>query len=93
MLYIKRILKRCGSCSPHICETQANQIVKDWWDFAWILVARYDDGYVNEPGKMAQEVGYPKDWYDKSEWPNGPKNQPIIMGSSLLLTLAMTETS
>jgi len=54
------------------CETQANQVVKAWWNFAWILVARYDDGYVNAPGKMAQEVGYPQDWYDKSEWPNGP---------------------
>jgi hypothetical protein len=57
-------------------------IVKDWWKFAWILVARYDDGYVNAPGKMAQEVGYPKGWYDKSEWHNGPttyqkqKNKP-----------------
>jgi dipeptidase len=54
------------------CETQANQVVKDWWALAWTLVARYDDGYVNAPGKMAQEVGYPKDWYDKSEWPHGP---------------------
>ena len=55
------------------CETLANQVVKDWWEFAWILVARYDDGYVNAPEKMAREVGYPKGWYDKSEWPNGPK--------------------
>jgi len=54
------------------CETQANQVVKDWWNFAWFLVARYDDGYVNAPGKMSQEVGYPDSWYDKSEWPNGP---------------------
>ena len=54
------------------CITQANQVVKDWWKLAWRLVARYDDGYINEPEKMAQEVGYPKDWYDKSEWLNGP---------------------
>ena len=54
------------------CETQANQVVKDWWEFAWTLVARYDDGYVNAPGKMVQEVGYPKDWYKNSKWPNGP---------------------
>jgi dipeptidase len=54
------------------CETQANQVVKDWWVFAWTLVARYDDGYINAPEKMAQEVGYPKDWYDKSGWINGP---------------------
>jgi dipeptidase len=54
------------------CETQANQVVEEWWNFAWTLVARYDDGYVNAPGEMSQEVGYPEDWYDKSEWPNGP---------------------
>ncbi|MFC1515239.1 dipeptidase [Thermodesulfobacteriota bacterium] len=54
------------------CETQANQVVQEWWKLAWNLVAKYDDGYVNAPGKMAQEVGYPKDWYQKSEWPYGP---------------------
>lgn len=56
------------------CETQANRVVAEWWKLAWALVARYDDGYVNAPGKMAQEVGYPKDWYEKSEWGNGPKS-------------------
>ena len=56
------------------CETQANQVVAEWWKLAWHLIAKYDDGYVNDPGKMAQEVGYPDDWYDKSEWVNGPKS-------------------
>ena len=54
------------------CKTQANQVVKEWWEFAWLLVARYDDGYIDEPEKMAQEIGYPKDWYPKSKWPDGP---------------------
>jgi len=54
------------------CETQANRVVAEWWKLAWELVARYDDGYVNAPGKMAQEVGYPKDWYDKTDWSKGP---------------------
>ena len=54
------------------CEAQASQVVKGWWDFAWTLVARYDDGYVNAPGKMAQEVGYPEEWYGESGWPAGP---------------------
>jgi len=54
------------------CETQANQVVKDWWEFAWLLVARYDDGYVNAPGQMAREVGYPEEWYPTSRWPEGP---------------------
>jgi len=51
---------------------QANQVVDRWWDFAWSLVAKYDDGYINAPGKMAQEVGYPQKWYEKSKWPQGP---------------------
>lgn len=51
---------------------QANKVVDTWWKLAWRLVAKYSDGYVNEPNKMAQEVGYPKEWYDKSEWKNGP---------------------
>jgi hypothetical protein len=46
--------------------------VKDWWDFAWLLVARYGDGYVNAPGKMAQEEGYPRKRYEKAEWKDGP---------------------
>jgi dipeptidase len=54
------------------CETQANQVVKSWWNLAWNLVASYADGYVNAPEKMAQEVGYPEAWYGQSEWPNGP---------------------
>lgn len=54
------------------CKTQANQVVSEWWKLAWNLVARYDDGYVNAPGKMSQEVGYPKEWYPTSEWPQGP---------------------
>jgi hypothetical protein len=54
------------------CRTQAHQVVDTWWDLAWYLVARYDDGYVSAPENMAHEVGYPRDWYDKSEWPDGP---------------------
>jgi len=57
-------------------KTQANKVVKEWWELAWKLVSKYSDGYVNEPGKMAQEVGYTKEWYDKSEWKNGPTKYP-----------------
>ncbi len=56
------------------CETQANMVVSEWWKLAWNLVAKYDDGYINAPQKMAQEVGYPDDWYQASEWKNGPKS-------------------
>jgi dipeptidase len=54
-------------------ENQANQVVEEWWKLAWTLVARYDDGYVNAPEKMAQEVGYPKEWYQHTNWADGPK--------------------
>ncbi|BAF71844.1 dipeptidase [Sulfurovum sp. NBC37-1] len=50
----------------------AMNVYRTWWKLAWKLVAKYSDGYVNEPGKMAQEVGYPKAWYKRSEWKNGP---------------------
>ncbi len=56
----------------HYCEKQAQSVVDKWWELAWLLVARYDDGYVNYPGEMAQEVGYPDEWYDGSEWKDGP---------------------
>ena len=56
--------------------TQASRVAKEWWELAWKLVAKYSDGYVNEPGKMAQEVGYPEEWYKKSEWKNGPIKYP-----------------
>jgi len=68
----KKDPEKARSMLTKYCKDQANQVVKDWWGFAWLLVARYDDGYINEPDKMAQEVGYPKSWYEKSKWPDGP---------------------
>ncbi len=64
--------KKVPPLLTEFCETQANQVVAEWWKMAWDLVARYDDGYINAPEKMAQEVGYPKDWYKKTEWSEGP---------------------
>jgi len=52
--------------------TTANKVVDEWWSLAWRLVAKYSDGYINEPAKMAQEVGYSKEWYKTSEWKDGP---------------------
>ncbi len=56
------------------CLNQAVQVVRDWWKMAWWLVAKYDDGYVNDPADsyLTDEVGYPKSWYKKSRWPEGP---------------------
>jgi len=52
--------------------THADKVVEEWWTLAWKLVAKYSDGYVNEPGKMAREVGYPEAWYEQAEWKDGP---------------------
>jgi len=64
--------KKATDMLTEFSKNQANRVVDEWWKLAWRLVAKYSDGYVNEPGKMAQEVGYPKPWYKKSQWPNGP---------------------
>ncbi|MCJ7540406.1 MAG: C69 family dipeptidase, partial [Desulfobacterales bacterium] len=51
----KKDPKKVAPLLTTYCETQANQVVQAWWKLAWHLVAKYDDGYVNAPGKMAQE--------------------------------------
>ncbi len=37
-----------------------------------VFIAYSDDGYINTPEKTIQKIGYPKQWYDQSEWLNGP---------------------
>ena len=64
----KLVKKELGEFSRNTAQ-HVNDV---WWELAWKLVAKYSDGYVNEPGKMAQQVGYPKDWYPHSAWPYGP---------------------
>jgi len=36
--------------------------------------AKYDDGYVSDLADtyLTGEMGYPKSWYEKSRWPDGP---------------------
>jgi len=51
---------------------QAKQAVEDWWKFSERLIAEYSDGYVNTPDHMARQVGYPKEWLERTTWPKGP---------------------
>ena len=51
---------------------RADRTVADWWAFADRLIVRYNDGFLNEPGKMAQPLGYPRNWLDGTEWRTGP---------------------
>jgi dipeptidase len=64
--------KKAKKILGEFSQESAINTYRTWWELAWRLVAKYSDGYVNEPDKMAQEVGYPDDWYEHSEWKNGP---------------------
>lgn len=68
----KKSPKKAKELLTEYSTRQAEKVVNEWWSLAWRLVAKYSDGYVNEPSKMAQEVGYPKEWYKKSHYKNGP---------------------
>ncbi len=53
------------------CIDNANRVVSQWWDLADMLIAKYDDGYVNIP-KTAEEVGYPEWWLKEVGYDKGP---------------------
>lgn len=64
-------------CSARFYLTQwsvenADAVVHRWWSLADMLIARYDDGYVNSPDSMAVEVGYPQWWLDEAGYADGP---------------------
>lgn len=59
-------------------EKQSNEfatlVVDRWWQFAWVLVAKFSDGYVTtgeEPNQM-QAPGYPAWWLKLSEFSKWP---------------------
>jgi dipeptidase len=43
-----------------------------WWNLAESLIVKYNDGLLNEPGKMGQPLGYPQEWLKRTSWPTGP---------------------
>jgi dipeptidase len=45
----------------------ANRVVKEWWEFGQMLIAKYNDGYVN-----GKSVGYPDWWLKAVGYENGP---------------------
>jgi len=53
------------------CISNADNVVKQWWELGWYLVQKYDDGYVNDP-EIAEEVGYPEWWRKEVGYQNGP---------------------
>ena len=72
-----RILEMEGEivCSRYLsdmCIANADSVVDQWWDFGHRMIVKYDDGYINAPGHMGHEVGYPDWWLEDSGWYNGP---------------------
>ncbi|KAH7460044.1 putative dipeptidase B [Phytophthora ramorum] len=52
----------------------AEQVVAQWWELAWTLVAKYSDGYKTTgeaPDQMAS-IGYPAWWLQASEFATWP---------------------
>jgi len=60
-----------------LCNTNAEAVVKVWWELADMLIAKYSDGYINpKPSRpqntMAIGIGYSSDWLRLTNYKNGP---------------------
>ena len=53
-------------------EKYTEETMAKWWNLAESLIVKYNDGLLNEPGKMGQPLGYPEDWLNGTSWPEGP---------------------
>lgn len=74
-------LKASKGCSRDeltaLCNTNADAVVKVWWELADRLIAKYSDGYINpKPSRpqntMAIGIGYSSDWLRLTNYKNGP---------------------
>ncbi|MDR0485194.1 MAG: C69 family dipeptidase [Elusimicrobiota bacterium] len=50
----------------------AENIRQDWKNLFFELVAKYNQGFINSPSKMAQRVGYPEEWLKNTNYKTGP---------------------
>lgn len=62
----------CAEYLTEQCVANADSVVAEWWNFGHRLIVKYDDGYIDTPGHVGHEVGYPQWWLDQSGWRNGP---------------------
>ena len=51
---------------------QAEGAVRDWREYFPQLVARYCQGFINSPDKMAQKAGYSDAWLRRTDYYKGP---------------------
>ncbi len=52
--------------------TTTAETLSAWWNLTESLIVKYNDGLLNEPGKMGQPLGYPREWLMETSWPQGP---------------------
>ncbi|OWY97950.1 Peptidase [Phytophthora megakarya] len=74
-------------------QTQSNdfaeQVVSEWWQLAWVLIAKYSDGYMTtgEAPEQQASIGYPAWWLQASEfatWPGDTFKPKSSMRKQLL---------
>ncbi len=56
-----------------LCEKNSIDIVRQWWNLADLLIAKYSDGYLNlqdQPG--AKDIGYTSKWLSYTNYNEGP---------------------
>jgi dipeptidase len=53
------------------CNDNAYEVMNKWWDFAHLLMAKYNLGFNNYP-KASVKMGYPEKWRDQVGYKNGP---------------------
>ncbi|MFN0031776.1 MAG: dipeptidase [Flavobacteriales bacterium] len=71
-----------------LCIANAQSVVKRWWSLADMLIAKYSDGYLNNPGTDGVvSIGYPADWLGKTDYSDGPVSYDMKMKKGMLAYL------
>lgn len=61
--------------------TSLQKVVDDWWALGELLIAKYNDGYLNLP-ETAKSVGYPQEWLDATTFGKIKLREPKAPTSS-----------
>ncbi|KAF1787264.1 Peptidase C69, dipeptidase A [Phytophthora cactorum] len=72
--------RRSGAETQRVARLQgqsnefAEQVVSQWWQLAWTLIAKYSDGYMTtgEAPEQQASIGYPAWWLQASEFATWP---------------------
>jgi dipeptidase len=68
----KRNPKKAAEEYSQSLRQNAENILEDWKVFFTELIAKYNQGFINEPRNMAQKVGYSDDWLRHTNYKKGP---------------------